>query len=345
MKHLVPLCTLLFLSFSLLAQYEKVYQIPLPEKFDGLSQEVTIKSSPNPNLPAFVEGQTDLLIWKHSTTITATADMKVVEAGAYLLNYGTWKLRVAFKPKEIKEKFRCSSLQLKAGESITFPDNDRYGSFTETGWNFWYVIAENADGKKIFGYEILETTGKMSDGTQVLPLLTSKSQLNWTGKAGDSDYSLSGTLRASSGKLQIQEGQLRGGALEVNMESLQHENNSVAKHLKDDDFFAVKSHPKASFTIQSVEALEAGKYRITGEMTMKGITQTESFEVQLTEGEKQYQLNGTLILDRTKYDVLYGSTKAPGSGYSIADEFSLEVVLVFRKDYPGSKSWNSVEKR
>lgn len=345
MKNALLTCLFIGLISPVFAQYEGIYELPLPEKFRSMTKSVGLKSVPNPNLPEFNSPEQKEIIWHHSTTITANEKLTIVEAGAYLLNYGEWKLRVAFKPKEIKEKFQCKSLHLKPGESITFPNNDRYGSFTETGWNFWYVIAENSSGEKVFGYEILQTSGKMADDLQVLPLLSSQSSINWAGKASDSDYTLAGTLRPSGGRLLVRNEQLVGGELSIDMSSIQHSDKQLVKHLRNDDFFAVKSFPKSSFVIESVSDNGDGTYELKGQLTVLGISQAESLFVQWTSTEKSYEVSGTLMMDRTRYGILYGSSKAANGNYSIADNMEIKFQFVFRKDFPGSMPWNSIYPR
>jgi polyisoprenoid-binding protein YceI len=44
------------------------------------------------------------------------------------------------------------------------------------------------------------------------------------------------------------------------------------KHLRSDDFLAVKDYPQATFVSKKVDALGEGKAKITGDLTVRGVT-------------------------------------------------------------------------
>ena len=98
-------------------------------------------------------------------------------------------------------------------------------------------------------------------------------------------------------------------------------------HLKSDDFFAVASHPTAKLVFTSVKASGKNSYEVTGDLTIKGITKSVTFDVSVY-GSKA---TATLKVDRAQYDVRYGS----GSFFenlgdkTIYDEFDLVVDLEF----------------
>ena len=102
-------------------------------------------------------------------------------------------------------------------------------------------------------------------------------------------------------------------------------------HLKSDDFFGVEKYPTASFKITKVEANGTnGKYKVTGDITIKETTKSISFDTQLvTEGDKVIAVSD-ITIDRSEFDVRYGS----GSFFdnlgdkTIYDDFTLQVKLV-----------------
>ena len=97
--------------------------------------------------------------------------------------------------------------------------------------------------------------------------------------------------------------------------------------MKSDDFFGVATHPSSSLVFTKVEASGKNSYEVTGDLTIKGITKPVTFDVSIY-GSKA---TATMKIDRTAYDVKYGS----GSFFdnlgdkTIYDEFDLVVDLVF----------------
>lgn len=338
------LLILFLFPIALRAQYQSIPDIPLPERFKGLQQKgLTITSTPNPNWASFQTDQENPVAWKHSTHITAKEATTVIETGAYLLHYGTWKKRAAFDAKATKKMFDTKKLTLKAGETLTFEKNWRYGSYTQTGWNFWYVIGKTATGEQVFDYEILETKGQTSEGLQRLPLSKANSRLEWTGKAGDSDYSLSGTIDKFSGALTVQGEIFTACSISLDMTSLNHSNAALVKHLKNQDFFHVKKHPTITFNSTLITAMEDQEYQVTGELCLLGFCREETWFITLNTSTKAFEVYFETELDRTQYGMLYASSKDSRSNYSIADKVSFKGVFSFTRDYPGSKPWNSVE--
>ena len=102
-------------------------------------------------------------------------------------------------------------------------------------------------------------------------------------------------------------------------------------HLKSDDFFGVEKYPEAKFVVTKVKADDKnGSYQETGNLTIKSITKPISFKAQLVEGSEGIRAVADIIVDRSEYDVRYGS----GSFFenlgdkTIYDDFTLSVNIV-----------------
>lgn len=333
----------LVLPYYGFAQYEGIYQLPLPERFATMKKNVIIYSSPNPNYAEFETTEKQGIVWKHRTIIKATEDLTIKETGAYLLRNGVWWKRAAFSPKETKEMFATKSLILERGDSLVFEKNWRYGKYTQTGWNFWYVIATTASGEEVYGYDILETKGRFEDNTQVLPLKKKNSKLTWTGKAGDSDYSLTGQITDFKGRLIVKDDVLKACSIRLVMDSMQHEIPSLIAHLKNKDFFHVKKYPEATFESEQIELQSPNTYLVKGSLCLRGICQKEQFNILLKSTEKAYEATFSATIDRTEYGMLYASSKDKKAKQSIADEIQFLGNFSFMKDYPGSMPWNKLK--
>lgn len=160
---------------------------------------------------------------------------------------------------------------------------------------------------------------------------TAKSVINWKGyKVTGSHY---GTVKIKSGKLDMQDGKLSGGTIVVDMASITCQdlegewNQKLVGHLKSDDFFGVETYPTATFKIQRAVEAGAGEYIVTGDLTIKNKTNPIKFTANLKDG----MATANVTIDRSKYDVRYGS----GSFFdnlgdkTIYDDFELEIKLAY----------------
>lgn len=159
---------------------------------------------------------------------------------------------------------------------------------------------------------------------------TETSQVTW--KAYKVTGSHTGTVDLNSGALMFEGDKLTGGEFEVNMPTLVStdlEGKSKGKlegHLKSDDFFGVETHPTAKLVFTEIKASGKNSYEVIGDLTIKGITKPVTFDVSIY-GSKA---TATLKVDRTNYDVKYGSTLfGAAADKAIYDEFDLVVDLEF----------------
>lgn len=142
-----------------------------------------------------------------------------------------------------------------------------------------------------------------------------------------------GTINLKSGFLTFNDNKLTGGEFVMDMNAivttdLQGEyKGKLEGHLKSDDFFGVEKHPTAKLVISKVDATGKNSYKITGNLTIKGITNVITFDLSVY-GNKA---NAALKIDRTKYDVRYGSTSFFDNlkDKAIYDEFDLVADLEF----------------
>ncbi len=144
------------------------------------------------------------------------------------------------------------------------------------------------------------------DGTY--DLVVEESVVTWEGSKVVVETTHNGTVNADSGRLTVEGGEVTGGTVTVDMatiKSLDLDEAGGAKldgHLKSADFFGVATHPAATFTITSVDGSA-----VTGTMTIKGIDREVSFDADIEAEGAEIGLEATLELDRTLWDVRYGS--------------------------------------
>lgn len=142
---------------------------------------------------------------------------------------------------------------------------------------------------------------------------TNESVVTWKGWNVFSPNSHSGYVYLSKGELMIENGQLTGGTVEINMNTIEDKdhgrNNNLINHLKDPDFFEVKKYPFSTIAITKVASKNAGEKEITGNLTIKGITNVVSFPVKMEIKNGIVKANGRLVIDRTLWNVRYKSGK------------------------------------
>jgi len=160
---------------------------------------------------------------------------------------------------------------------------------------------------------------------------TESSKVVWKGYKVTGSHE--GTINLKSGFLIFNEGNLTGGEFVMDMNSLittdleGEYKGKLEGHLKSDDFFGVEKNPTATLIFKEVKSTGKNSYKVTGDLTIKGITNTVIFDLSVY-GNKA---NVSLKIDRTKYDVRYGSTSFFDNlkDKAIYDEFDLVADLEF----------------
>jgi polyisoprenoid-binding protein YceI len=98
-------------------------------------------------------------------------------------------------------------------------------------------------------------------------------------------------------------------------------------HLKAEDFFGTDKFATSKLVFKSVKVKSANVYAVTADLTIKGITKPVMFDLTTTKNTATTKFN----VDRTKYDIKYGSKSFfEGIGdKAIYDEFEVTVNLQF----------------
>ena len=157
-----------------------------------------------------------------------------------------------------------------------------------------------------------------------------KGNVKWTGKKITSQAH-SGSLKFSSATLSLDNPENPNGVFTVDMTSLTNDDltgewkQKLEGHLKSDDFFSVDKHPEATLVVKKVNSHNNNSYKLTGDLTIKGITHTVDFSLIIYED----RVESELTFDRSKYDIQFGS----GSFFEnlgdnlILDEITLNITL------------------
>jgi polyisoprenoid-binding protein YceI len=207
-----------------------------------------------------------------------------------------------------------------------------------------------------------------SDSYKVDPAST---QITWyASKVTGFHY---GEVKLDNGVLNVENSQLKGGNFAVDLSSItvskkdledEKTNQKLVGHLKSEDFFAVgvdKSKNLATFEIKSVtefgklskkqkekitEELNASNGRpntttkvenpthlVKGNLTIKGKSLEQELPVVISTQKNQINAKGLMVIDRTRWDIRYGSGKFFQSlgDKVIHDNFEVAVDLKAKK--------------
>ena len=165
---------------------------------------------------------------------------------------------------------------------------------------------------------------------QTFKVNTNTSKVEWLGKKiGKEHY---GTVGLKEGKFEIKDNKFISGTFIIDMDVMTDESHPdpnspgrLINHLKSDDFFDVEKFPEAKLQISESEAFEKGEAKVTAKLTIKGITHPIEFVVL----RKGANFSSSMVFDRSKYDVKFGSNKFQELGdKAIKDEVWITVNLI-----------------
>jgi polyisoprenoid-binding protein YceI len=162
-----------------------------------------------------------------------------------------------------------------------------------------------------------------------------KSSLTWVGKKLTGSHN--GSIGLQSGNLLFDGKKLNGGNFVINMTTIKDADKSdrLEGHLKADDFFGVDKFATSTFTIKKVTPGAGTNVTVSGDLTIKGITNPISFPATVV-WNSDGSVTATaekIIVDRTKYGIKFRSKGMfPDVGDKmIYDEFELGIKLVAKK--------------
>ena len=100
-------------------------------------------------------------------------------------------------------------------------------------------------------------------------------------------------------------------------------------HLRSNDFFDMEQHPEITFTSTSVEQTDDDTFRVTGDLTIKGVTKpvTVNFEHSGTAvdpfGNQRIGLDGSTTVNRKDWGVNWNAALDAG-GVLVSEKVTLE---------------------
>lgn len=183
----------------------------------------------------------------------------------------------------------------------------------------------------------LLTNGQTKSANQSFKVNTEKSKVEWVGKKVTGQHH--GEIKIAKGEITSTNGMVNGGNVSIDMNTItcldmQGEwADKLVGHLKSDDFFSVEKHAYSNFNIKSVSPIKgksgSNNATVKGDLTIKGITHEIEFPAIVEIRGNNLVATGEAKIDRTKYDIKYGSANFfEGLGdKAIDNEFTVKFKL------------------
>lgn len=118
----------------------------------------------------------------------------------------------------------------------------------------------------------------------------------------------------------------------VALASVNTRNSDRDAHLRSADFFDVEQYPNMIFQSTSIEKTAEGEYAVTGDLTLHGVTRSETFEVVFEGagkdpwGNEKVGFSGTGKINRSDYGLVYNAVLETG-GVLIGDEVKISLEI------------------
>jgi polyisoprenoid-binding protein YceI len=184
--------------------------------------------------------------------------------------------------------------------------------------------AGNPEGKKAEVQDSVATEQIATPAGEVFNVDAAQSKVVWTG-----------TIAIKSGSLNVDNGVLTGGTFALDLNTISSTDlegeykEKLDGHLKSADFFDVAKFPEATFVVTKTEAgITAQDVKISGNLTIKGITKNISFDAKVIES------NATTIKTEADFNIVRADWGVSYEGKKddlISAEINFKVSLVATK--------------
>lgn len=143
----------------------------------------------------------------------------------------------------------------------------------------------------------------------------SASKMGWLGKKVTGQHN--GTISLTEGSISVEKNNITAGSFVIDMKTITNEDITDAKtkenflgHMLSPDFFDVEKFPTSKFEITGVEKMNtADSMKILGNLTIKDVTKNIAVPAKVTMSADNFEAASTFKIDRTDWNIQYGSGK------------------------------------
>jgi|SRR5690606_4822401 len=118
-------------------------------------------------------------------------------------------------------------------------------------------------------------------------------------------------------------------SLTIKAASIDTRNEDRDNHLRSNDFFDMEKYPEITFRSTKVEAKGDSVYTVTGDLTMKDVTKSISFDLELSGpardpfGNDRIGLEGSTVVNRKDWGITWNAPLEAG-GVLVGEKVTLE---------------------
>jgi polyisoprenoid-binding protein YceI len=126
-------------------------------------------------------------------------------------------------------------------------------------------------------------------------------------------------------------------SLTIQATSIDTRNADRDAHLRSTDFFDMDTYPTITFASTAVSAVDASNYKVTGDLTLRGITLPVTFDVEVSGNSKdpygniRLGLEGSTVINRKDWGVSWNAPLETG-GVALGEKVTLEFEISAIKD-------------
>ncbi len=167
-----------------------------------------------------------------------------------------------------------------------------------------------------------------------LTLDLGRSEIRWRGTKFWGAGKHEGTVQFASGAICVADGHVTGGRIVADMTTIAitdmppHEvvpRRRLRTHLMGEEFFHVEDHPTALFVLTSAEKTAPDRYRVEGDLTIRGRTHAVTFSAETSATQRGVRASGELEINRHRFGVSYRAVTL--TDFLVDDVFRLEFTI------------------
>ena len=142
-----------------------------------------------------------------------------------------------------------------------------------------------------------------------------------------------GRFNVLRGHLHIDEANPANSWVEAEVDASSVDTHDAGRdgHLRSPDFFDTEKYPTITFKSTNVEHLDGDEYRVTGDLTMHGVTKSITFQAEYSGqsnmmGVQRAGLTARTKINRKEFDLGWGSIAEAGQ-VAVSETVNLEIDL------------------
>jgi polyisoprenoid-binding protein YceI len=138
-----------------------------------------------------------------------------------------------------------------------------------------------------------------------------------------------GNFSGAAGSLVTDGGEIRSINGTVKIENLATEEPQLTGHLHSEDFFDAPNHPEITFASTEIETVDADKLRITGDLTIRGVTRPVELDAEIEGagddpyGNTRLGITATGAVDRSDWGITWNAPPLANGALVVGERVAL----------------------